>query len=65
MEQILSDEVQIIQVSGTEERGVEMYNKEEFIDKLTTPIGSLKNIEILETQHHNNKIIWIRFKQVE
>lgn len=65
LQNMLADDVQVIQVSGTEERGMEMYNKEEFIDKLTTPIGSLKNVEVLETQYQNNKISWIRFKQAE
>jgi hypothetical protein len=43
--------------------GMEMYNKEEFIDKLTMPLNSLKNIEIIETIFDGNRIKELRFKQ--
>ena len=43
--------------------GMEMYNKTEFIDKLTTPLKSLGDIEIIETIYANNKIMNIRFIQ--
>jgi len=42
-------------------RGMALYNKEEFIDKLTMPTGSLKNIEILETRFKEDKIALVRF----
>ena len=43
-------------------RGIALYNKEEFIDKLTMPTGSLKNIEIIETRFKKDKIALVRFK---
>ncbi len=43
--------------------GLEMYNKIEFINKLTMPINSLKNIQILDTQYRKGKILELRFVQ--
>ena len=37
------------------------FEDEEFIDKLTMPSGSLKNIEILDTKFKGEKIIILRF----
>jgi len=42
--------------------GMELYNKEEFIDKLTMPTRSLKHIEILETKFKDDKIMVLRFR---
>jgi hypothetical protein len=42
--------------------GMELYNKSEFIDKLTLPAGSLKDIEILDTKYKNDKIMVLRFR---
>ena len=42
--------------------GMELYNKEEFIDKLTMPTGSLKHIEILDTKFKDDKIMVLRFR---
>lgn len=43
--------------------GMEMYNKSDFINKLTTPLQSLGDIEIIETVYATNKIISMRFIQ--
>lgn len=45
--------------------GVELYNKWEFINKLTLPSTGLKDIEILDTRYKGDKITLIRFKQKE
>ena len=45
--------------------GMELYNKEEFINKLTMPLKSLKNIEIIETDYSGNQISLLRFTQTE
>ena len=42
--------------------GMEIYNKEEFINKLTMPSGSLKHIEILDTKFKDDKIMVLRFR---
>nr|NQU91966.1 hypothetical protein [Bacteroidota bacterium] len=43
-------------------QGMELYNKAEFIDKLTMPTGSLKHIEILDTKFKDDKIMVLRFR---
>ncbi len=42
--------------------GVELFNKQEFIDRLTIPSASLKNMEILNTKTRGEKIVilWYR-----
>jgi len=42
--------------------GMELLNKQEFIDKLTMPSGSLKNIEVLDTKLRDGKIVILRFR---
>ena len=62
LDQMIDEEAQIFQVdeSGL---GVELYNKEDFIDKLSLPIRSLKALEVIETKYQNNRIILLRFIQ--
>ena len=60
---IIDDAAIIYQVlNDANARGMELYNKEEFIDKLTMPAGSLKHIEILDTKFKNDKIVVLRFR---
>lgn len=63
LERMFSDEAQIYQVVEGAMIGVEMYNKKEFIDKLTMPVSSLKNIHIIETIYEGKKIKELRFRQ--
>ena len=42
---------------------VDIYNQEEFIDKLTSPTRSLMNLEIIEVAYEDNKIAVLRFKE--
>ena len=42
---------------------MEIYNKNEFINKLTIPSGSLKDIEVIDTQYTDGKITYLRFRQ--
>jgi hypothetical protein len=62
---MLSDEVQIVQVHNKTGGGMALYNKAEFINKMTMPIKSLKNINILETKYEGKQIVEIRFVQNE
>jgi hypothetical protein len=62
---MFADNAQIYQLYDNDGVGMEMYNKTEFINKLTMPIRSLKNIEILETSYVGNKISVMKFKQIE
>ncbi len=62
LDEMFSDEAKIFQLY--QGMGVEMLNKEEFIDKLSFPLESLKQIEVLETVYDKkNKIIALRFTQ--
>lgn len=62
LNQIFDAEAQIFQIDEAG-LGIELYGKEEFIDKLSLPISSLKDIQIIETQYLKGKIILLRFLQ--
>lgn len=64
LNQMFSDSVKIFQVlEGTV--GMEIYNKWEFINKLTLPTNSLRDIEIIDAKYEGEKITRLRFKQNE
>jgi hypothetical protein len=42
--------------------GMELYDKWEFIDKLTMPTSSLRQIEILDSRYENGRIAILKFK---
>jgi hypothetical protein len=63
LNKMIADDAMICQVfRGKETAGMALYNKQEFIDKLTMPAGSLKNIEILSSQSRYGKIVVLRFR---
>ncbi|MGA2822011.1 MAG: hypothetical protein ABSE72_00620 [Bacteroidales bacterium] len=63
LEAIIDDGAMICQIFNDKEAtGMALYNKQEFIDKMTVPSGSLKNIEILSSQMRKNKIMVLRFR---
>jgi hypothetical protein len=64
LELIIADSAYIYQVFNNMV-GMELFNKEEFINMLTIPTLSLKNIELIELLNNNNKITFIKFKQKE
>ena len=59
---IIADSAYLCQVFNPSMTGIELYNKKEFIDLLTMPTSSLKQIEILEILHTHEKITTIRFR---
>ena len=63
LDRMISDSAYIYQVFDKGQAGMELYNKDEFIDKLTMPVNSLKNIEIMETVYSGKKISVLRFRQ--
>lgn len=64
LERMIAPDARIFQVHGENGKGVELYNRKEFIDKLSMPLSSLKRIELLETRYDKNgKIRTIRFEQ--
>lgn len=63
LDAMIDDAAMICQVVNDKEAtGMALYNKQEFIDKMTMPSGSLKNIEILGSQMQDNKIKVLRFR---
>ncbi|MGB0521667.1 MAG: hypothetical protein ACPGJS_01845 [Flammeovirgaceae bacterium] len=63
LQAMFTDEAKIFQVDA-QNVGMELYNKEEFINKLIIPLNSLRNIRVLQTvYHHNGKIQLMRFIQ--
>jgi hypothetical protein len=65
MEAMFTDDAMIFQVDPVNKRAMEIYNKEEFIGKLTVPLSSLKNIEVTETWYNGKQISALRFIQKE
>ena len=60
---IIDDAAIIYQVMNDDNAsGMELYNKEDFIDKLSIPTSSLKHIEILDTKFKDDKISVLRFR---
>ena len=58
----IHDEAKLFQVHE-DLNGIEMLNKQEFIDRLILPINSLKNLEILHIIYKDNQIYRLRFVQ--
>ncbi len=61
LDRVIADSAYICQVFPHGMKGMELYNKKEFIDLLTIPASSLQQIEITEILYTNEKITTIRF----
>ncbi|HAP62793.1 MAG TPA: hypothetical protein DCR93_25955 [Cytophagales bacterium] len=59
------DEARIFQEDPETGTGIELYTKAEFVDKLTFPLASLQEIQVLELAYEQEKIIEMRFTQQE
>jgi hypothetical protein len=60
---ILSEDAMIYQFPDQSTgSGMAIYNKREFIDKITMPTSSLRQIEIVDCRYRNDKIILLRFR---
>jgi hypothetical protein len=63
LDSLINDGAMIYQVPDQKEgTGMELYNKQEFIDKLTMPASSLRHIEILDSRYSHGQIMILRFK---
>jgi uncharacterized protein involved in tolerance to divalent cations len=63
LDKMINDGAIICQVPDPKEgNGIELFNKWEFIDKLTMPTSSLRQIEILDSRYENGRIAILRFK---
>ncbi len=63
LNEMIDDGAMICQVvSNREATGMALFNKEEFINKMTMPSGNLKSVEILASQFRNGRIVVLRFR---
>lgn len=63
MDEMFADNALIYKVMNDKRgTGMELYSKWEFIDKMTMPVSSLKNIEILYTKYVGDRIAVLRFR---
>jgi len=60
LENLIDNKAKIYQVFNTN-IGIELYTKEDFINKLLIPTSGLKNIKILKKKYINNKIVTLKF----
>ena len=60
LDKLIAENAQIYQVYPGQV-GIELYSKEEFINKLTIPTGSLKNISVLQKEYENGLIKKLKF----
>jgi len=60
LKQILSDRIQVFQITA-DNLGMEIFTKDEFINRMTLPVNQLRNIEIVSTEYQEGKIIRLRF----
>lgn len=58
---LIADDAQIYQLYNNS-ISIEIYSKNDFISKMTTPTSSLKNIEILDKTFVNGKISKLKFR---
>lgn len=59
---MISDEAIIYQVFGKESFGIDILSKEAFINKITLPTSSLRNMKIIEIERNNNQIVKLKFE---
>ncbi len=63
LSRIISEDAMIYQIPDKQElTGMELYNKPEFIDKLTMPSASLSKIEVLDCRYQDGQIVTLRFR---
>ena len=64
LDMIFSGNAMIYQVLMDDNLGMEVYNKWEFINKITLPAEGLKNLEIIETTFSGEQISALWFRQM-
>jgi hypothetical protein len=61
LQKLINDDAIIMEVLP-HSIGVTLYDKADFINKLTTPTSSLKRLEIIETKYQNDQITKLKFR---
>lgn len=62
LQKILHPNLKVLQISPQTGMAVALYNKTEFVDKMTIPVNSLRNIQLLDTKYQDEQIVEIRFR---
>jgi len=65
LDKMISDNAMIYQLFMDQTLGMEVYNKWEFINKITLPSRGLKNLEIIETTFDGEEISALWFRQLK
>ena len=63
LDTMIAANARIYQLFDDQTLGVELYNKQEFINKLTMPLRSLRRLEVLDIRYQGDRIQVLRFKQ--
>ncbi len=61
LQKFIADDAMIFQ-QLPQKKGIELFDKQDFIDQLCIPTGWLRNMEILEIVYQNSIIIKLRFR---
>ena len=63
LEKMFNKDVVIYQLPDKNEKmGIELYNKQEFIDRLTMPSSGLRYIDVLDCRYLDDPIMLLRFR---
>ena len=63
LDTMIAPNARIYQLFDDQTLGIELYNKQEFINKLTMPLRSLRQVEVLDIRYRGSQIQVLRFKQ--
>ena len=63
LDTMIASNARIYQLFDDQTLGIELYNKQEFINKLTMPLRSLRHVEVLDIRYQGDQIQVLRFKQ--
>ncbi|SHK06913.1 hypothetical protein [Epilithonimonas mollis] len=62
LNRLISDKALIYQVVDSDIYGIETMDKQKYISLVTLPTTSLENLEVIDSQMKNGKIVMIKFK---
>lgn len=62
LNRLISDNALIYQVVDSDIYGIETMDKQKYISLVTLPTTSLENLEVIDSQMKNGKIVMIKFK---
>lgn len=65
LNKLISDNALIYQVVDSDIYGIETLDKQKYISLVTLPTTSLENLEVIDSQMKNGKIVMIKFKITE